>query len=191
MKTSVILNEQEITALYDMTQFANATLRYRASRDGFTHTQFHKLCGGLSNSLTILQSNNNYVFGGFTKANWNITNGYQSDFHSFIFSVRRNGTFNNVLLRSGGTYDQSSEYSIWSGASYGPIFGGGHDLLIYDNSFSTKGYSNLCHSYDCPVGCSYGTTCAQSYLVGSMTSWYIDEMECFEMQDAYLEDTSG
>ena len=96
------------------------------------------------------------------------------------------------MLRSGGTAsDQSSQYSIYWGASYGPTFGSGHDMFIPDNSFSTLEYSNLCHSSDCPVDCIYSTTSAQSYLVGSYQGWYIDEIECFEMKDAYLEDFSG
>ena len=51
---------------------------------------------------------------------WNNSNGFYSDPTAFIFSLRRNGTINNVQLRSGGTAnDPTGEYSIRIVSSWG------------------------------------------------------------------------
>ena len=163
-----------------MTDFTNARLLFRGSRDGFSGAVLHRN-GAVPNTVTIVKSNSNYVFGGYTSISLNISSGWQSDPTAFIFSLRRNGTINNVQLRVGSAYDTKATYSIWIGSSYLGYFGY-NDLIINDQAFSSSGSSsNLCYSYDCPIGCSYGTACSQSYLAGSYGSWYTDEIEVFQM----------
>ena len=42
---------------------------------------------------------------------------------------------------------------IWCLNHYGPLFGGGFDLSIYENANTNiSSYSNLSHSYQCPPG---------------------------------------
>ena len=43
-------------------------LLYRATRDGFTASAFHEKCDGKENTITIIKTNGNYVFGGHTSA---------------------------------------------------------------------------------------------------------------------------
>jgi hypothetical protein len=178
---SIILTQDEADNLYAMGDYTNARLLYRASRDSFSGAVYHKL-SSVPNTVTIVKSNKNYVFGGFTSIALNKTTGWYKDPTAYIFSLRRNGTSNNVQLRSGGTSgDPSAQYALYIIQSYGPYFGY-NDLYVSDQSFSTaSSTSNLCYTYDCPVGCSYGTTCSQSYLAGSYSGWYTDEIEVFEM----------
>ena len=50
----------------------------------------------LVNTNKLLTKNNfNYVFGGFTAANWSSTGGYIADQYAFIFSLRKNGGSTN------------------------------------------------------------------------------------------------
>jgi hypothetical protein len=164
-----------------MGDYTDARLLYRASRDSFSGAAYHRL-GAAPNTVTIIKSHKNYVFGGFTSIALNKSTGYHSDPTAYIFSLRRNGTSNNVKLRSVGTSgDPNAEYALRIETNYGPYFGY-NDLYVCDQSFSSSSStSNLCYTYDCPVGCSYGTTCSQSYLAGSYGSWYTDEIEVFEI----------
>ncbi|CAF1567819.1 unnamed protein product, partial [Rotaria sp. Silwood1] len=41
-------------------------LIYKASRDGFDAKTFHSRCNNKGSTMTIIQSNNNYLFGGYT-----------------------------------------------------------------------------------------------------------------------------
>jgi hypothetical protein len=105
--------------------------------------------GGASNTVSIIRTNTNSVFGGFTRALWN-QSGRVSDFNTFLFSLRRNGNANNLKLPNGGQ-DRSSGYSLYVG-NFGPSFGY-NDLLIssYSNKYATSN-SNLCYSFSCPAG---------------------------------------
>ena len=125
---------------------------YRATRDGFDIATYHSKCTTNSNinTLFIFQTKSNYVFGGFVQTNMTSST-WLTDPNAFIYSLRRNGTTNFNLLRSGSSTDPISANAFYSGSSNGPLFGGGYDLYICSNSNVTSGsYSNLCHSYECP-----------------------------------------
>jgi len=48
---------------------------------------------------------------------------------------------------------KAKQHAIYCWRSYGPTFGGGHDLCISSNANSnTSSYSNLGFSYQCPPG---------------------------------------
>ena len=54
--------------------------------------------------------------------------------------------------------------------TYGPSFGGGHDIHISDNADTSppNSYAKLGYSYPLPQGYSYETYQASSLLAGSM-----------------------
>ena len=79
----------------------------------------------------------NKIFGGFTTVNWDTSGYYKSDTNSFIFSVD---------LAS--KYPHSGDNAIYCGSSYGPSFGGGHDISINNNpNTSDPNYLNVNHTY--------------------------------------------
>ena len=51
----------------------NISLIYRGSRDGFKSSIFHELCDNQGETLVIIKSNNNYIFGGYTSISWDST----------------------------------------------------------------------------------------------------------------------
>jgi hypothetical protein len=116
---------------------------------GFGSSQFHYHVGGAKNTVSIIKTNTNSVFGGFTRGLW-YQDVWLSDYNAFIFSLRRNGSQNNQILLNGGV-DRSSSYSLNSGNS-GPSFGY-VDLFIssYSNKYATSN-SNICYSFSCPAG---------------------------------------
>jgi hypothetical protein len=58
---------------------------------------------------------------------------------SFLFSITNN---HKITLRN-------KTYALCKSQSYGPTFGGGHDLHICDKSNTKNGsYAQLGHSYD-------------------------------------------
>ncbi len=162
LDSSLILNEDERLSLSQMVKVSDGNLVYRASRDGFTASAFHSRCNGIADTVTILKTNSNYFFGGYTTAKWvSSTNSMISDSSAFLFSLRRNGTSNNHKLPI-----IKAEKAIYGGSGYGPVFGGGNDILILDRSDIKVGsYSDLGQSYQCPIGYSYGnenTKCFKS-----------------------------
>jgi len=75
----------------------------------------------------------------------------------------------------------SRYYGIYCEKSHGPIFGGGHDLLISDKSnINTTSHSKLGHSYIHP-DYAYGSNEANSFLAGSHT-FQVTEIEVYTKQ---------
>jgi hypothetical protein len=155
---------------------AEEKLIYRASRDGFSVSSFHSKCDNYSNTVTIIKTTSNSVFGGFTSATWTSNGGYTFDSNAFIFSLRRSGNSNKERFNV-----TQPTYAIYSYSSYGPTFGGGHDIYVSDSS-NTNGNSNsdLGYFYQLPKNITYGSTEAKSYLAGS-SNWKTTEIEVYQV----------
>ncbi len=62
---------------------------YQASKDGFKASDFHSKVNGIQGTLTIIKTVDNFVFGGYTEADWG-SYFYIYDQNSFIFSLVNN-----------------------------------------------------------------------------------------------------
>ncbi len=126
--------------------------------------------------MTIIKTDSNCVFGGYTTAKWPTNISWMSDSSAFLFSLRRNGTSNNHKLPI-----IRAEYAIRCSPDYGPTFGG-HDIYIVDRSDTQGGScSNLGHSYQCPPGYSYGTENTICFLAGTYNRWLTTEIEVYQL----------
>jgi len=68
--------------------FNNIKLLYRGSKDGDRTKTCHELCDNKQNVLIFMQSDNNYIFGGYSKIGFKIGNKeYKVDNNSFLFSM--------------------------------------------------------------------------------------------------------
>ena len=107
MIDSKILTNDEHIKLYDMvnTQLKNKfkgewMLLFRATRDGFARKNFYDKCDGKDNTICIIRSEQNNVFGGYTSSKWNkkrsddhtYSDEYDCDPFAFIYKIRSNGT---------------------------------------------------------------------------------------------------
>ncbi len=63
-------------------------LVYKASIDGFAAKSFHEKCDLIKNTLTIIKTTDNYIFGGYTRQNWSGNEIGKIDPHAFIFSLK-------------------------------------------------------------------------------------------------------
>jgi len=120
-------------------------LCYRASTHGWAASTFHSRCSGKRNTVTIIK-NGEYVFGGYTDIPWDPSNfygRYASTSNAFIFSLRNKeglGPFKSMVTNPSN--------AIYRHASYGPTFGGGHDIYIANNANSnTVSYTNFGYRY--------------------------------------------
>lgn len=82
-------------------------------------------------TITIIKTNGNRIFGGFTTVSWDQSGSYKAESNSFIFSVDERCKFPI------GIYPQNA---IYCKSTYGPTFGAGdgngHNIYISDNSNS-------------------------------------------------------
>ena len=183
--TSSILTQAEVISLSSMTSFTNANLLYRATRDGFSAEAFHQKCDNYHNTLTIIKTNGNYVFGGFASVLWNeVLVGWIDDPKAFLFSLRRNGIANDQkFVVNNNTWH--ADYTIEDNFRSGPSFGGGSDISICSNSnVDAFSYSYFCITFVCPDECitsSDSWSCGRSYLAGSFDGWLTSEIEVYQL----------
>jgi hypothetical protein len=45
-------------------------LLYKGTRDGFKASKFHELCDNKGSTLTLIKSDQNKIFGGYTSVGW-------------------------------------------------------------------------------------------------------------------------
>jgi hypothetical protein len=100
--------------------------------------------------MTIIQSNNNYLFGGYTSIPWTSDNSYKNDTTAFLFTLTNPHDIppTKYLLNPDKTGNAVNHTS-----SHGPTFGGGHDIHLANASNSNKSsYSNFPTAYTDTTG---------------------------------------
>jgi hypothetical protein len=180
-RDSLIFTQNERKTLYQMYEMdpaREAKLIYRASRDGFAASSFHSKCDYISNTVTIIKTTSNSVFGGYTSASWTTDGGWTYDANAFIFSLRRSGNPNKERFNV-----TQPNFAICNSGYYGPTLGGSYDHDIYVSDYSNtneNSYSNLGYSYQLPKNITKGSRNAQSYLAGSY-NWKTTEIEVYQV----------
>jgi hypothetical protein len=142
-------------------------LIYKASRDGFDANAFHSRCDNKGPTMTIIQSNNNYIFGGYTSIPWTSDNAYKNDTTAFLFTLTNphNISPTKYLINSGYV-----GYAVYHYSSYGPTFGYGHDIsLVNASNSNNSSYAKFPNSYTDTTGKGNNTfTGARNFTVSDI-----------------------
>ncbi|KAJ5071539.1 hypothetical protein M0811_10171 [Anaeramoeba ignava] len=154
--------------------FSKMKKGFSAKRDGFNSQNWHNAVDGKGKTLVIIKTKQNFIFGGFTQVGFKHSSGEQiNDSNAFIFSLRND---KGDRIPAKFTIKQP-QYAIYSGLSYGPVFG--NDDFYLNSDFHQPGYSNFGGSYNLPNGITYNTDSGKSYLAGSYDKWVVDELESY------------
>ncbi|CAF1062656.1 unnamed protein product [Adineta steineri] len=125
-------------------------LIYKATCDGFDANAFHSHCNNKGPTMTIIQSNTNYIFGGYTSASWTSSQRWQNDERAFLFTLTNP---HNIPPTKYTIRSDRAVNAIYDSSDYGPTFGAGCDIGIHNTSNSN--YSNYTYfplSYDDTTG---------------------------------------
>ena len=119
-------------------------------------TDFKYRCCGKGATITIIKSEYELLFGGYTSLSWRDGHEYETDLNDpFIFSLNKKSQH----------FNYTKDNSIFVYSTYG--FGNG-DICISNNSnLNSDSYSSLGSGYDAPKGQAKGSKKAKSYLAGS------------------------
>jgi hypothetical protein len=162
-------------------------LLYRGSRDGFRANIFHEKCNNEGETLTIIESKDNFIFGGYTEINWDNTiwNGKVGEYNN----ARRNGNGNEFVFTLKNPHEIKPakfnmkkswlNHSICCDANLGPIFGC-NDIRIENNCNITN---NRFTYYDFQKGeyCFEDTTGHKRLLFTGKPSFLVQEIEVFQV----------
>jgi hypothetical protein len=150
-------------------------LLYRASKDGWSSGDFHRLCDNKGPTLVLLQDTGGFIFGGYAGQAWHSSGGWITCGESFLFSLTNpRGTAPEKLPLTG----RNNGHAMCSHSSYGPLFGyNGADITVRNNP-NTSGsgsYTKLGDTYTLPPGCD-----ATTFFTGSR-DFTLREMEVYSV----------
>jgi hypothetical protein len=145
-------------------------LLWKGSRDGYKAATFHTKCNNQGPTLTVIKSQYDKVFGGFTSVPWTSAGTSINDPTAFIYSLTRMGKYAKQLNNN----------SIVDSTDYGPIFGyarGYCDIYIDDNCDTPN--ANQCYAnrtYQLPAGAK------DDFLAGSQR-YSVKEIEVYAVKN--------
>ena len=73
-----------------------AKLLYKATRDGDTIKNFSDKCGNIKNTLIIIKTVENLIFGGFTREEWRNSHIDKKDDYAFCFNLKNGKIYEAV-----------------------------------------------------------------------------------------------
>ena len=162
-------------------------LLYRGSRDGFGSKTFHEKCNYKGETLVIIKSNEDYIFGGYTEIDWDNTiwngsfgqkNNARRDGkgNEFVFSLKNP---HNISPCKFNMKKEWLNHSICCDARRGPIFGC-NDIRIEDEC-NVK--NNKFTYFDFQPGeyCFDDTTGKKRLLFTGTNSYTVKEIEVYNI----------
>ncbi len=147
LKNSKILNDEEKINMISNWIMPNRKIIYNqiyaATRDEGTGVSFHSHCDNKGPTLTLIESTNGYIFGGYISISWEGPSGWTykgNDDNAFIFSI------NNKLKYP----IQDKSKVIYNESKHGPDFGNNDIYLVNENFLAKSDNQCNCTSYKAP-----------------------------------------
>ncbi|KAJ5073518.1 hypothetical protein M0811_08635 [Anaeramoeba ignava] len=162
-------------------------LGYSGVKHGFAIPTFHSKCDNRGQTLVLIETNKNFIFGGFTSVGW-VSDpskwvryrhpGYIKDSKAFIFSLKKGDKkrtpkrFRVIKKRSVFAIHYNDNILLFGKG------GGNADIRLLWNGSILLNYSNFGHTYHLPPDMKVDTVVAQSYLAGEF-QWDVKNIEVF------------
>jgi len=161
-------HKKDIIGLFGK-QKIKLNLLYRGSRDGFSGTTFHQKCNGQGETFTIAKAlGRPNIFGGYVSQSWTSNSNYLTcDCWIYVLAPQ--------VIKFLPTNSSNNAYDH---PSYGPTWGGGHDLHFNQTMNSNSNYSSP-SSYT-GVAPGYSGSLTQDVLAGSY-NFTVEEIEVFSV----------
>ena len=151
-------------------KFNDIKLLYRGSRDGDRTKTCHELCDNKQNILIIMQSNTEYIFGGYSKIGFKTINDrkkieYKIDNDNFLFSLNLKKIYPVI---------KDKDIICHISDDYGLCF---RNSLVFRDNFMSKNDNNISSSIK-----SFFNGLKDDYeMNGGLQSFQCKELEVFQL----------
>nr|XP_022300550.1 interferon-induced protein 44-like [Crassostrea virginica]XP_022300551.1 interferon-induced protein 44-like [Crassostrea virginica]XP_022300552.1 interferon-induced protein 44-like [Crassostrea virginica] len=152
-------------------------LLYKISRDGCSAQTFHQKCDGQGPTVTVLYNTNNTIYGGYLSQSWNSSGGYIADANAFLFRLQYNGSSNPLKFSI-----SNASYAGNGNNTYGPTFGGGHDIYTFSGTINKSGNYFPLNGYVYNIGNSYNLNGQNSNTITN-GSLQVTDLEVYSVID--------
>ena len=144
-------------------------LLYRGSRDGMKAADFHQLCDGNDDTISVIEDSNGNVFGGFADKAWNMKSSRQKSEKSFLFSLK--SSLGKEVVKF--PVNKMDLNSLLHHSTYMCAFGNGDLYIIPGNSESAisigTSYQNPSPAY------------SRQYCTGGCRTFKLHEIEVYQV----------
>jgi len=139
--SDIVKDKRHIDQLHDWLKEDGSdgelSLLYRGSRDGIDGKDFHSKCNRRGSTLTIIQTTSGIIIGGYANTEWKSLTGnsrYLKANKSFLFVLSgiNNGNISPPYKMK--LKDPNDCNATYHNNDYGPTFGNGTDLYVFDGS---------------------------------------------------------
>ena len=142
-------------------------LIYRATENGDKISDFHKKCDDINNTLMLIKTKSNFIFGGFTQSGWKNERGIDIyDDKAFCFSLNLKKIY-NIKNPNNALHCQSYDGR--------PSFGSNSYVFLIGNSFLSNNSSSTDKMVD------YIGETKESEINGEQTYFQVDQLEVFQI----------
>ena len=124
---STIINNKQWNLIKDWINPIKFNLIFKKSRDGSNVSDFHRFCDNKGKIILLIETNNNFKFGGYTPLDFDESGQGKNDNNSFLFSITNNkkytkkNQYNSIHCRQNwiafgyDSYDLYFESHLYSG----------------------------------------------------------------------------
>ena len=107
---------------FDITAIQGIKLLYNSQTDGESYQDYASKCHGKPKTITMIKTEDNYIFGGYTKIPWSDKSGYKEDETAFIFLLKPESKIFNINTKQRAVYHYTETFGPWFGR---------HDLILW------------------------------------------------------------
>ena len=159
--------KEKIKLIFDVKKLKLKIL-YSAIINGDTSLKFHELCDYHNNTIVIIQTQTNNIFGGYANKPWNsIELGRKQDYNSFIFSINK-----QKIYKAKTDNSDSIKYHLYCSDTDGPCF---YAFSIENLCIKNGGYCDeICK-------CNYDSFESEYELNGGIKTFKVKQLEIYEI----------
>ena len=96
---------------------------------------FHAACDSKGPTLVLIQCSDGFGYGGYSSVSWDSTGEYQQDSAAFLFRLPNFASCcTKQPTETFAPTAKRTRCDIYGHPSFGPTFGGGHDLITFNTS---------------------------------------------------------
>ena len=141
---------------------------FKASCNGDNIKAFHKYCDNIKNTLIVIITDDKRKFGGYTSAEWDMSNKYKFDDKAFLFSLDSYEIYFILDKYKNKAINCRDNF-------YAPIFG--DDLFLFDGFFSSK----LNRTEEKYFDYSKSKNPNEEYKLAGQRNFTVSEMEVYKI----------
>ena len=128
----------------EWTKGKNIELIFRGTRDGMNNKAFYNKCSNIGPTITLIKNDKGNIFGGYASISLKLENENKDYSAPDSFLVTLTNIYN---IQSTKFPSKNDGKEIRCYKDYGPRFGNGTDLGLYDDFINSGGWTHLGETY--------------------------------------------